>query len=247
MILILKAIHQLFIPIRNIDGAIRSMQFISMGNGKSYKSFFTRWRGSRKFPYARYMIDGKPILVVEGFATGVSVYQATEQATVVTFGTTNLKNVVPKLKKRYPNSSITIAGDSDDAGKKAAEEAAKINGCKIAYPTFPEDKRKGHDDPDDKDYKDFNDLHKVSGLQEVKNQIAKAFSVKTAQQELNDLAHNLLAKKEPCSNFSLSGLPPILRDYTEDICQTTKAHPIMVTSSVLATISAYVGRRFIHS
>jgi putative DNA primase/helicase len=238
-----KRYSSIIIPLRNIDGAIRSLQFISMGSGKSYKSFFTGGEVQGNFHTLGTIVDGQPIIIVEGFATGASVHEATGQTTVVAFSAHNLKNVIPNLKKRYPSSSITIAGDSDEAGRKAAEETAKISGCKIVFPTFPESKRKDLNDPDGKDYKDFNDLHKVSDLEEVKHQIAKAITVKSAQEELSNLAHNLLIKEEPCSNFSLSCLPPILRDYVEDICQTTSAHPIMVTSSVISTVSAYVGRR----
>ncbi len=50
-------------------------------------------------------------------------------------------------------------------------------------------------------------------------------------------------KDDPCEGFTPSLLPPPLSTYILSICETTNAHPIMITMSVMATISAILGKR----
>ncbi len=231
----------IIIDIRNTANEIRSLQFISMGSdNKSYKTFLSEGEKRGNFHIIGEALDGAPIYLVEGYATGASVYAATNMATVVAFDAGNIDPVVENIKKKFPNSAITIAGDADEIGRKKASEAAKKFGCRIAFPEFPEDKKKDHTG---KDYKDFNDLHQMCGLNEVHEQLQKAVPIITAQDELRALADTLTEKEDPCAYFNVSDLPEPLRDYIATLCQTTDAHPIMITCSVLATVSGFLGTR----
>ena len=60
------------------------------------------------------------LVLAEGLETGLSILQATGQPTWACLSTSGLKAVLlpPEVK------TVTIAADGDDAGKKAAEEAA---------------------------------------------------------------------------------------------------------------------------
>jgi phage/plasmid primase-like uncharacterized protein len=232
------------IDIKNIEGEIRSLQYISMdANNKSYKTFLTGGEIKGNFHTIGTISDDAPIFVTEGYATGLSVYEATANATVVVLSAHGLINVVEHLKNKYPNSIITIAGDCDKVGFEKAHIAAKKFGCKVVIPVFPDEHTDEDENLNNKSKSDFNDLHQLYGLVEVEKQLLNAVCIPSAQDDLKKLVENIPKKKDPCENFCLSDLPPILGNYISSICETTNAHPIMVTSSVLATISAFLGKR----
>ena len=166
------------IPISNTKGQKRSMQFISMGDASenSYKTFLSDGEKKGNFFTLGNIINGNPIYIAEGYATSVSVYMALEQkcSTIMACDAGNLDPVIGNLKKEYPNSPITIAGDSDDVGRAKALAAAKKYGCKVVFPDFPKM-------PEYKPYKDFNDLHKIAGLVEVKANLKEHVLYKKSQ------------------------------------------------------------------
>lgn len=91
---------------------------------------------------------------------------------------------------------------------------------------------------------DFNDLRVLLGIDEVKKQLnVKNHSGASIQAELDKLACALLEKEEPCANFSTKDLPEPLREYIDWICCDSDAHPIMITTSVLGSISGIIKKR----
>lgn len=229
------------IPLKNIEGQIRSLQYISLGKDKkSYKTFLRGGEKKGNFFTIGELIDGQPFYISEGYATGISVHVAQEQPVVIAFGAGDIDPVLENLRKKYPTNEITIAGDNDETGIKKAEAAARKYNCKLVFPEFPEDTKL---DQNGKPYKDFNDLHQLFGLNEVQKQLSKPNSPITAQDELKQLATGLLEKNEPCDGFSISDLPKQIADYIESLCEMTNAHPIMITSAVIVNISAFLKKR----
>ncbi|MBX9621344.1 MAG: DUF3987 domain-containing protein [Alphaproteobacteria bacterium] len=157
---------QLIIPLRDITDTLWSLQYISPDGTKR---FLTGGRKKGCFHTLGVLEDGKPLIIVEGYATGASVHRATQQATVISFDAGNLDPVIEALKKAYPKSLIVIAGDDDswkekNTGRTAAEEAAQKYGCSLVFPVF----KNTEIHPTD-----FNDLHGLEGIEEVKRQIDK--------------------------------------------------------------------------
>lgn len=227
----------IIIPFKNIDGNIRALEYISYDqqNKKKYPRCF----GSRTDCF--HVVDnlsiknGDAITVAEGWATAVSIYMAVGGVVLAVGGTNNIENVVGQLKQRYPESSITIAGDLERGEQPARLTASKYN-CNVVFPQFPQDKN--FDVNKKAPYTDFNDLHKACGLEEVANQIILTLTIK------RDLALNALIKKEdPCGNFSVKDLPPALSNYIASLCCNTEAHPIIITAAVLTEISAFFGTK----
>jgi putative DNA primase/helicase len=158
-------------PIKDAEGTLWSYQKI-YPNGKKYLLEGGRKKGC--FHTLGILEDKKLIYVAEGYATGASVYMATGIPTVIAIDAGNLEPVVTALKKKYPGSKFTIAGDDDwhrerNEGKVKAQAAAKKHHCNVVFPVFKD--REKFKDAEDKPT-DFNDLHVLNGLNEVRNQLS---------------------------------------------------------------------------
>ena len=156
----------LLVPMFNTDGEIASIQTISTTGAK----FFVKG-GRVKGCFLPIGTPEDVLILCEGYATGASIYEATDEAVAVCFNSGNIKEVAKELSAKYPNTKIIIAGDDDhkreqNIGRIKAVEAAKHIAGSTVFPIF--------DTSYDKGCTDFNDLHRLYGLKEVKKQIYKA-------------------------------------------------------------------------
>jgi len=130
--------------------------------------------GSRKFltgtpAGGAYTVLGKPtktgpIVICEGWATGVSIHMATGYCTVVAFSAGNLAAVSAKIRKALPSAEIILAADDDaftdgNPGITYATEAARAISGRVCMPTWHGEREHGTD---------FNDLHCTEGLGAVR-------------------------------------------------------------------------------
>lgn len=116
------------------------------------------------------------IYLCEGYATGASIYEATNNTTVVSFDVYNLEPVIIAIKERYPKIDIIIAADNDqwkdnNIGREKAEELSKKYGCLIKLPEFPENLINDLNVDNNKLPTDWNDYHQYLGLDELKKSI----------------------------------------------------------------------------
>ncbi|MBT5540697.1 MAG: hypothetical protein HOK20_03800 [Alphaproteobacteria bacterium] len=98
------------LPFKDTAGKLWSLQFI---NSDGKKRFLSGGRKKGCFHQIGTLVNGKPIIITEGYATGASVYMATYQTTVIAFDAGNLEPVIEALRKNYPASPFIIAGDDD--------------------------------------------------------------------------------------------------------------------------------------
>lgn len=151
----------LLVPLRHGPGELVGLQIIQPD-------------GSRKFltgtpATGAYMTLGKPtktgpIVICEGWATGVSIHMATGHCTVVAFSSGQLTAVAKKIRSALPSAVIIIAADDDaftegNPGITAAAEAAVAIDAEVVAPEWQGDRGKGTD---------FNDLHCAEGLDAVR-------------------------------------------------------------------------------
>ena len=102
--------------------------------------------------------EGK-LYVCEGVATAMSLRLYTQSPTVAALTASNHMPVAIKLKKRYPNAKLVIAGDDDwlteqkmgmNTGKVKATEAAIYLDATVSFPPFTAKQREiGHTDWND--------------------------------------------------------------------------------------------------
>ena len=170
----------IYIPLRNIDDQLVGMQYV---NGAGDKRFFSGTAKEGAFHLIgkaqSATVDECPLkhlkklVVVEGYATGASIYQAYKGKVpvVVTFDCGNLGPVIKAILAKYPDIQITIGADNDvetlkpilNPGVTEAMKLAAEYSCHVAIPEHPSS-------PDKK--ADWNDVHCIGGLGLIRKQIA---------------------------------------------------------------------------
>lgn len=161
----------LIIPLYNVDGEMRGFQAIAPDGTKAFAQGIEK---GGNFHMIGADLSPKEIVICEGYATGVSLHEATDCTVAVAFDSGNLKRVAEKIRERHPNAAITICADNDHAaqrdgkpyntGLEKAKEAALAVQGKVKVPLFNKSEQ-------EKGYTDFNDLHKSRGLDAVKKQL----------------------------------------------------------------------------
>lgn len=114
--------------------------------------------------------EGDPILVCEGYATGLTLRMAVRRklAVFVALDCGNLMAVVQTLRTLYQRAPILICADDDwqtkgNPGREAAHKVAKaVANTRYVYPYF---RSRGPKETD------FNDLHLRDGLHVVQRQL----------------------------------------------------------------------------
>ncbi len=142
----------LIVPVRDIDGEIHSVQFITSDGDKR---FLTGGRVAGCMYVIGDLEMAQTIVIGEGFATLASVHQTCGHAVVVGFNAGNLEAVAKAIRARRMDARLIVAADDDyrtegNPGMTKATAAARAAGALLAIPDF------GPDRPDGA--KDFNDL-----------------------------------------------------------------------------------------
>lgn len=117
-----------------VGDTISSLQYIDKDGGKIFHSGGTTAGGY----YAIPAVDqrGKPIYIVEGFATGASVAEATGAAVIVALNAGNLPKVAKWAHDKQPLMDYVVVADNDESGvgEKRAREAAELCNGRVVMP-----------------------------------------------------------------------------------------------------------------
>lgn len=151
---------ELMIPLHDVNGNLLTAQYIGVdGNKRLAKGC------GKKGAFYKIQGDDTVILIAEGYATAVTLNEATGYTTLMAIDCGNLIHVARAL--RGSKSAIVICGDNDqftdgNPGTTKAKEAAKASDAVCVFPAFSRlDTRPT----------DFNDLATLEGVNEVKNQV----------------------------------------------------------------------------
>ena len=188
-------------------------------------------------------------MVCEGYATGVSIHEATGHAVAVAFTSGNLEAVALALRAKYPDLKIIVAADDDhltdrNPGMAKAKAAALAVGGLVAVPLFPEDR---HDKATD-----FNDLHQLGGFEAVKLGIddatelvaTKAIDTLTTGQTDDWPEPTPLPDALPSVDpFAAELLPVALRPWVMDIAHRMQCPADFPAVAALVALSSLIGAR----
>lgn len=167
----------ILIKLQDTQGFHWATQRIFNDGTKTFKVFLTSEEKKNKIKYqsrkkgnfgliGAIALYGDEFIICEGFATGATLYEATNKIIIVAIDSSNIIHVTKNIKNKFPNSKIIIAADNDANNKKnvgiekAQEAKDMFDDIKITYPIFSiEEAKKG--------YSDFNDLYMLRGLNSV--------------------------------------------------------------------------------
>lgn len=188
----------LMVPMQNIDGEIRGLQFISddgeMGFLESHaldKSGIFHLIDSVNSPK---VLTRAEILICEDYATGASLHMATKKPVIVAFDVYNFEAVAKQIREKYPDAKITICAANDlvdgpESYKtgKAEFVASEVN-CKVIIPNLSENDIK-------LGLSTFNDIHKMHGLEALQKQITK-LNQNSSQNASNSMSREEMDKAQ---------------------------------------------------
>jgi phage/plasmid primase-like uncharacterized protein len=156
---------KLVIPVYGVGGEIQSLQYIATDGTKRF------YTGGKM--QGGYFTIGEPsdmVIIAEGFATAMTIHEATAQCVVVAFNAGNLKPVCDMVRSQY-KGRVIICADNDASGV-GIEKANKCGVEVIHSPIVGED---------------FNDMAKRAGI------LAVADLIIGKKQNLFVSVHDLMA------------------------------------------------------
>lgn len=155
---------KLVVPVYN-NGQLVSLQWIQPDGEKM---FMTGTPKKGAYFYIGKRRDKTDVIaIVEGYATGASVYMATGWPVFVAFDAGNLEAVALQVRQKYETARIVICADKDSSGvgQAKANQAAKAVDAEVALPKFASS---------DTESTDFNDVHVKLGIDALTSQLFKA-------------------------------------------------------------------------
>ncbi len=226
--------ESLVIPVRDVD-QLCSLQFIAPDGDKR---FLPGGRVQGCYFAIGGTLDAAPALaIVEGFATGATVQEATGWPVAVAFNAGNLEPVAVRMRGRWPELPIIVCADDDyrtpgNPGVSAAKAAAAAAGGTVVIPVFP--------DPRPEGATDFNDLAAVVGPEAVRELFqAAAKQPATASRT----AGGSWPEPQPLAvhveeiPYPLDALPDGIRAAVEEVQNFVQSPLPMVAASALAVLS----------
>jgi len=152
----------LIVPVYDENGNLCSLQYIHPTLITGNKRFL---KGGKKGFFTIGKDAEKPLLIAEGLATGLSLYECTSNSVRVAFDAGHLKAAAEFARRLYPESEIVLCADFDDRSEqypnlggiglaKATEAALAVDGSlAVPYGTTKSD---------------FNDMHRLMGAKAVR-------------------------------------------------------------------------------
>lgn len=226
----------LVIPLRNTEGAIRSLQYIKPDGTKNLKK--DAEKTGNFFVVGGELLPGQPVLYAEGYATAASLHLATGSPVVMTVDAGNMVTVSQNLQVRYPDVPHIILGEDDFTKKdnkgtaKAREAAEKIGGTYL-IPTFTDDER-AQAFAGTASFSDFNDIHHSRGLDAVRDQLAPVLDplIPDWRQSLSEEKRMDTSQVPPTDADDLQPKPEFYEMYAESLQQDLREPaPVPLTAA----------------
>lgn len=137
--------------------------------------------------------SGLTLAIGEGVATVLSAREATGYPSLAALSAGNLPKVAQAMRASYPAARLVILADIGN-GQAKAEEAASATGAALAAPDFTRSSTTEADT-------DFNDLHRLAGLEEVRQQIKAAIEKQEARKQEAEQVKKKIDFDSPVHNF----------------------------------------------
>lgn len=199
----------LLVPVADHSGKLWGYQKIQ-DNGMKFFYPGTKKKGNF---HAILSNDPSCYFFCEGYATGLSIHEATKRTVIVCFDAGNIASVCESFRNKHPETPFIICGDDDrfnetgNTGVSKAKEAAEKSLGKAIFPKFKSEK----------EGTDFNDLHCAEGIDTVRSQLEQ---IKPEKFYVKALGFN-----EGTYFYTSSSNPQISRIYSHDSTDLLKLMP----------------------
>lgn len=132
---------KLVAPLYTSDGTLSTLEFIAEDGDKKFL-----FGGVHKgcFTILGDFVSGEPVYIVEGYATGASVFEATGHAVLIAYNAGNIEPVARQIRMAQPDAHIVIVADNDPErpdnpaashiGERKAKAAAEAIGAEVILP-----------------------------------------------------------------------------------------------------------------
>lgn len=206
---LIKEQNALLVPLYK-NGTLVSLQGIFpqkvTKNGNSTDKFLLYGAEKEGVHFVFDGMDHDTILLCEGWATGATLFEATQRTTYVCIDSGNLVHVAKIVREKYPKARIIVCADNDqykkvNTGLKSAYKVACEVDADIVYPTFKETKNKPTD---------FNDLmlENLGSYDEILEKIQKPVMFKPFDSKSEVFnAFNLVWVSDAEKKFKTSNSP----------------------------------------
>jgi len=241
----------LLIPAFDENRTLVSLQAID-NNGA--KDFLTGGKVSGSFcPIGPSFLTAEKICIVEGYATGAAVNDATGLPVIVAFDAGNLLKVGQMLRRLCPEAELIFCADDDskpdndrNTGIEAATRAANATEGKMAEPGMG-------------GKADFQDAWREYGPEAVRHAIANAGSICSVEEEAgsdydsnddedqvldSDLEQTPIKVLFPRTSFPWQVLPHFLELSFQQLARSCASSALPLPGFAVCLISAAVGRKF---
>ena len=139
----------LVIPVYDVKGEIQSLQYIATDGTKRFFS-----GGKMQGGYYTIGTPSDMVLIAEGYATAMTLHQATGHCVVVAFNAGNLKPVCDMVRSQF-SGRVIICADNDASG--VGIKKASACGVEVIYPPIVGE--------------DYNDMMQRCGIDEVRTAV----------------------------------------------------------------------------
>jgi len=218
---------------------LTSLQFIEADGRKRFIS-----GGETKGCFSPIGKLSDTICLVEGFATGASIHEATGHGVAVAFSAGNLKHAAKELRDGFPDTRIVVCADDDaeiegNPGFSKAREAATLIDALLAVPDFGTNRSP--------EVSDFNDLHTLLGPAAVQACVNAAKAVQDTGADPEGTWQEpelIVAELKPVPAFDAHTLlPEALREWVLDEAERMPCPPEFVAVSALVALGSIIGAR----
>jgi putative DNA primase/helicase len=156
----------LMVPVIDIDGALRCVQYISADGGKLFRKGAQVRGHFCPIPNLDALDGAQTIALCEGWATARSVYECTGWPAICCFGAWNLYHVARTLRSAFRDARLVFCADRDEKGigEAKAATAARATSKPTAVALAPHGK-------------DWNDVHCAFGVRRTGRLLREAIDV----------------------------------------------------------------------
>jgi phage/plasmid primase-like uncharacterized protein len=173
---------RVIVPLRDIDGAISTIQLI---DGAGTKMFLPHGRvAGAHMTFGDPTKSDAPLIIAEGMATAKTIHETTSLPVIAAMQSGNIAPVAQAYRAAYPGRVLIIAGDDDhtkaadkNVGRRVSEQAAVEAKGYTLFPDF------AHNDRGT----DWNDYAATNGAAATRDAITKGVLSCQAQTAATDL------------------------------------------------------------